>query len=36
MSETLKEIVMRKCYITDTSDLTMNRLKDVIVSLMNK
>lgn len=31
ISETLLESVKRKCYITDTSSLTINRLKDVIL-----
>lgn len=30
ISETLLEKVKRKCYVTDTSNLTIERLKDVI------
>lgn len=30
LTGTLLEQVKRKCYITDTSDITMDRLKDVI------
>lgn len=35
-TETLLESVRRKCYITDMSDLTTNRLKDVIVEALPK
>lgn len=36
LTETMLEKVKRKCYITDTSELTTNRLKDVIESALPK
>ena len=36
ITETLIEIVKRKCYITDTNELTIARLKDIIASALPK
>ena len=36
MNETLLEKVKRKCYITDTSEITISRLNDIITNGLTK